>query len=147
MQQRLQEHYPIDFGGGVNPHVPCDQHRSRPRDARDRALNPPGASRTISVWVPAGGMHVVRARKEWVMASTSRERVYQALQFEGPDRAPRNLWSLPWAELHFPEALKKIRNDFPDDFAGAPAIAGKPPEPSGTSIRLGAIRTRGVAYS
>ena len=59
------------------------------------------------------------------MASTSRERVYQALQFEGPDRAPRNLWSLPWAELHFPEALKKIRDDFPDDL-GARLLPGKP---------------------
>ena len=63
------------------------------------------------------------------MASTSRERVYQALQFEGPDRAPRNLWSLPWAELHFPEALKKIRNDFPTIFVGA-WLLPETPEPS-----------------
>ncbi|HPX41566.1 MAG TPA: uroporphyrinogen decarboxylase family protein [Candidatus Hydrogenedentes bacterium] len=71
------------------------------------------------------------------MASTSRERVYQALQFEGPDRAPRNLWSLPWAELHFPEALKKIRDDFPDDFAGAPGYCRESPRTIGNEYSVG----------
>jgi len=71
------------------------------------------------------------------MASTSRERVYQALQFEGPDRAPRNLWSLPWAELHFPEALKKIRDDFPDDFAGAPGYCRETSRTIGNEYSVG----------
>ncbi|HQE81617.1 MAG TPA: uroporphyrinogen decarboxylase family protein [Candidatus Hydrogenedentes bacterium] len=54
------------------------------------------------------------------MAATSRELVHQTLNLENPSRAPRNLWTLPWAEKRFPKALEDIRRDFPDDFAGAP---------------------------
>lgn len=54
------------------------------------------------------------------MAATPREIVYQTLNFENPPRAPRNLWSLPWAEKHYPDAIQEIRRDFPDDLAGAP---------------------------
>lgn len=53
---------------------------------------------------------------------TSRERVYAALENKSPDRAPRDLWTLPWAASHYPKELKKIQEDFPSDFGGAGAV-------------------------
>ena len=47
---------------------------------------------------------------------TSRELVYQTLEFRNETtQVPRHLWSLPWAAIHYPEQLQKIRDDFPDD--------------------------------
>lgn len=48
---------------------------------------------------------------------TSRELVRRTLRFEPTPRLPRNLWTLPWAESHYPDELAAIRRDFPDDFA------------------------------
>ena len=56
------------------------------------------------------------------MGSTGRELVWQTLRFEGPARAPRQLWSLPWAEIHYPEELKRIRDLYPPDIIGAPGF-------------------------
>ena len=39
---------------------------------------------------------------------TSRELVYAALENRSQERAPRDLWTLPWAENHYPQELKKI---------------------------------------
>jgi len=55
-------------------------------------------------------------------AQTPRELVCRALRFEGPARIPRDLWTLPWAEEHFPAALAKIRKRFPPDLVTAPAV-------------------------
>ncbi|MDR2617961.1 MAG: methyltransferase [Treponema sp.] len=56
---------------------------------------------------------------------TSRELVYKTLDFENKtDRAPRQLWALPWAENTYPAEYRAIVADFPSDFAG-PAIAYK----------------------
>jgi uroporphyrinogen decarboxylase len=52
---------------------------------------------------------------------TPRERVEAALRFESPDRIPRDLWTLPWAEAHFPEELAFIRKRFPPDIVTAPS--------------------------
>mgnify|MGYP001809877650 CR=1 FL=1 len=46
----------------------------------------------------------------------SREIVHATLDRKGPPRAARDLWVLPWAEMHFPEALEKIRSSHPSDF-------------------------------
>lgn len=54
---------------------------------------------------------------------TSRELVYKTLEFENKgERAPRQLWVLPWAELHHGDMLKKIQKDYEDDIVTAPAI-------------------------
>jgi len=37
------------------------------------------------------------------------------LTFENPERIPRDLWVLPFAEIHFPEAISNISRDFPND--------------------------------
>ena len=48
-----------------------------------------------------------------------RELVLKTLAFENPERVPRQLWYLPWASLHFPEELSRIREEFPDDIVVA----------------------------
>ena len=50
-------------------------------------------------------------------ALTPRELVRRTLRFEPTPRISRNLWVLPWAERHHPDALAAIRRDFPDDIA------------------------------
>ena len=50
------------------------------------------------------------------MAQTSRERVTRCLKFENPDRVPRDLWLLPWAENRYPKIIEEINNRFPSDF-------------------------------
>jgi len=48
---------------------------------------------------------------------TSRELVYKTLEHKNPDgRAPRDLWTLPWAANHHPKELRRIIKDFPSDF-------------------------------
>ena len=45
---------------------------------------------------------------------TSRELVRRALEFEKPERIPRHLWLLPWANLHFPQEVAELQKKFPD---------------------------------
>lgn len=53
---------------------------------------------------------------------TSKEIVLGALAFQNPPRAPRQLWTLPWAERTYPAELAEIRQRFPDDIVGCPAF-------------------------
>lgn len=54
---------------------------------------------------------------------TSRELVRNTLEFRNSHcRAPRDLWTLPWADLHHGEALSEIRRRFPNDYSGIPVI-------------------------
>ncbi|MCX7842796.1 MAG: methyltransferase [Clostridia bacterium] len=56
----------------------------------------------------------------------SKELVYRTLEFRNNDRAPRQIWVLPWAENNYPEEVKKIKEDFPDDiFQGVPSYFEK----------------------
>lgn len=71
------------------------------------------------------------------MASTSRELVLQTLEFRSPARAPRQLWHLPWAEIHHPDELEQIRRDFPSDFDGAPGFLREIPKTSGNITEVG----------
>lgn len=50
----------------------------------------------------------------------SRELVNKTLNFDNPERAPRQKWVLPWAEHHYNDELAKMNEDYPDDFIGAP---------------------------
>jgi hypothetical protein len=50
---------------------------------------------------------------------TSRERVRRCLEFERPDRVPRDLWILPGAIAeHGDEAIRALQARWPSDFAG-----------------------------
>ncbi|HJP31568.1 MAG TPA: uroporphyrinogen decarboxylase family protein [Candidatus Latescibacteria bacterium] len=56
------------------------------------------------------------------MAQTPREIVTAALRFEVPERLPRDLWTLPWANQHHPETVAEMHRRFPSDFAGPPGV-------------------------
>jgi len=47
--------------------------------------------------------------------TTPRYLVHRTLEFKNTGRVPRQLWVLPWAENHYPDELRKIKCDFPDD--------------------------------
>ncbi len=71
------------------------------------------------------------------MAATPRELVHQALNFEGPARAPRQIWVLPWAELYHPEELDEIREAFPSDIVTAPGSLREEPITKGDAHKVG----------
>ena len=52
---------------------------------------------------------------------TSRELVKNTLEFKNTNgRAPRDLWTLDWASIHYPNELAEIRRKYPNDYAGLP---------------------------
>ena len=54
---------------------------------------------------------------------TSRELVYRTLEHKNTDgRAPRDLWIMPWAHLHYPTETAAIIDAFPSDFDCPPAM-------------------------
>jgi hypothetical protein len=67
----------------------------------------------------------------------SKELVYKTLDFAGPERVPRNQWTLPWAEMNYPEELQKIRTDFPDDFITSPGYNREFPKMEGDPYEIG----------
>ena len=56
---------------------------------------------------------------------TPRERVTRALKFEHPDRAPRDLWSLPGISMFRGQELREVLDKFPTDFAAPRYRYGK----------------------
>ena len=52
---------------------------------------------------------------------TSRELVKATIEFKNTNgRAPRDLWTLDWASIHYPNELAAIRQKYPNDYAGLP---------------------------
>jgi uroporphyrinogen decarboxylase len=84
----------------------------------------------------------------------SRERVYRALRFENPDRAPRDLWAVPAIAMFRPEELQTIAERFPPDIvqpvdtAGtAASVYGFFPDDSDLLFRYGpSERASGTAW-
>ena len=68
---------------------------------------------------------------------TSRELVYQTLNFKGPQRTPRQMWVLPWARLHLKDDLDAIMQTYPSDFAYAPVDLAEPTEEKGDPFSIG----------
>ncbi|NLG41736.1 MAG: methyltransferase [Phycisphaerae bacterium] len=68
------------------------------------------------------------------METEPRQFVRQTLEFRKPPRLPRQLWLLPWANLHFPREATALVNRFPDDILHCPAFLRRP------------CRTQGVRY-
>lgn len=69
---------------------------------------------------------------------TSRELVLDTLNFKNTyGRAPRQLWTLPWAEFTYPEMLKKLREDFIWDFDGPTTSYERTPETKGDAYEVG----------
>jgi uroporphyrinogen decarboxylase len=52
----------------------------------------------------------------------SRELVRRTLAFDSPERIPRQVWILPWAEKKYPDVVERLRRDYPDDIVDAPAV-------------------------
>ncbi len=68
---------------------------------------------------------------------TSRERILKTLANEGPDRAPRQLWLLPWAVNTYPAELDCIRKDFPDDIISVGCRVKQSPLEKGDLFEVG----------
>ncbi len=66
---------------------------------------------------------------------TSREKVLSTLEFRNTSgKVPRHLWTLPWAETHYPKEMAQLRRDFPDDIVIVPSTHMRytnPPKTSG----------------
>lgn len=71
------------------------------------------------------------------MPQTPREIVTRALRFATPERLPRDLWLLPWAYLHHPDAVAKLLRRFPPDLSGAPAVYHPSPRVKGDPHTMG----------
>ena len=56
------------------------------------------------------------------MAQNSREIVNHCLEFDHPERLPRELWALPWATEHLGAAYRELCRRFPGDFGGPPNV-------------------------
>jgi uroporphyrinogen decarboxylase len=67
----------------------------------------------------------------------SRELVYKTLNFEKPDRVPRQMWELPWASNNYPEQLEKINSDFPADIISVPGFCREESIASGNPYEQG----------
>lgn len=69
---------------------------------------------------------------------TPRELVHATMEFRNKDgRVPRDLWTLPWATKRYPDMMKKLRTEFPDDIATAPNILKNPGVERGDSCAVG----------
>lgn len=72
---------------------------------------------------------------------TPRELVYKTLEFENRQgRAPRQMWTLPWAEWKHGDMIAKIHRDYPADIAGAPSILQEPTIETGDPYHNGISR-------
>jgi uroporphyrinogen decarboxylase len=69
--------------------------------------------------------------------TTPRELVYQTLEFRNPKRVPRDLWSLPWADMNYPGELSEIQESFPSDFTGSPGYQKEQAPTKGDAYRVG----------
>ncbi|MFA7691859.1 MAG: uroporphyrinogen decarboxylase family protein [Candidatus Hydrogenedentales bacterium] len=71
------------------------------------------------------------------MKQRSKELVWRTLRFENPERIPRQLWYLPWAELYHQEELNRIQQCYPDDILWAPNYYDDPLPTQGDSTAIG----------
>jgi len=58
---------------------------------------------------------------------TSKELVINTINFTNKNRVPRQLWDLQWASNKFPEELKQINTNFPDDLIYSPEFYKEKP--------------------
>jgi len=71
------------------------------------------------------------------MFSTPRTLVEKTLRFDSPQRIPRHVWLLPWAEGHHAAFLRQFRERFPDDIHAVQAVYQKPTEAIGERYNRG----------
>ena len=78
-----------------------------------------------------------QAERKLGIEMKSRKLVEMTINFDNPERIPRHMWLLPWAERHYPDYSKKIKNKYPDDITAAPALYTKPLNISGKRYDIG----------
>ena len=71
------------------------------------------------------------------MSQSPRELVSRTVTFRYPERVPRDLWTLPWAQTRFPAELAELRERFPLDIAGAPDVHEPSPRTTGDAYVVG----------
>jgi uroporphyrinogen decarboxylase len=71
------------------------------------------------------------------MAQSSREIVERTIRFEYPERLPRDQWVLPWADINYPDDVKKIRERFPTDFKTVEYYYTPSPRRKGNEYEIG----------
>ena len=73
----------------------------------------------------------------------SRDLVKATLEFDSPKKMPRDVWILPWAQVHHPEQVKQVEQNFPNDIIKAPTTCYK----SIPKAVFDAYEPNGAAYS
>ncbi len=68
---------------------------------------------------------------------TRRDLVIKTLNFDSPDRIPRQMWLLKWAQLKHPEFTAHLQEKYPDDIVQCPALYKNPPKLSGGKFTKG----------
>jgi len=68
---------------------------------------------------------------------TSKEIVKKCLTFDNPERMPRDVWVLPWAEKEYPAEIHKIREEYPSDFAFPPDVYNTSSKRKGDAYAIG----------
>jgi uroporphyrinogen decarboxylase len=72
---------------------------------------------------------------------TSKELVLSTLEFRNTEgRVPRQLWTLPWAQMHHGDMLEKLEQDFHWDFAGPEVVYHTPSFAQGDPYTPGEYR-------
>lgn len=71
---------------------------------------------------------------------TSREIVTRTLEFRHSGRVPREMWLLPWAQMHYPHEVEALLRDFPADITGAPSFLQQTPHTEGEAHLPGLYR-------
>ena len=71
------------------------------------------------------------------MIQSSREIVTRCLKFESPERIPRDMWTMTWAEIHYPEELAAIKERFPSDMTGPPDVYRRSARVKGEAEKIG----------
>ena len=69
--------------------------------------------------------------------TTPRSLVHQTLDFAGPRRVPRHLWTLPWADMKHPGSVAQIRAAYPDDIVAPNHVYRTPPRRHGEQYEIG----------
>jgi len=68
---------------------------------------------------------------------TPREIVRRCLEFEYPVRIPREMWAIPYAYIHYRDAIDEVRRRFPSDFGGPGSVYRPSPRVRGEQYGVG----------
>ena len=71
------------------------------------------------------------------MPQTPREIVRRCLEFDFPERIPRDLWLLPWAVTRYPETVEQLNRRFPSDLATTEYFYPPSPRVKGDPYKVG----------